>query len=405
MNILMVLSTKKYPPDRRVEREAHALAAAGHNVYLIARRGPGQMKVEIVEGVHVIRTPLPFQKIKPIADTIYFYAQRYWIYFAILRACRRYGIQALHVHDLPYAFAAVLAGRRLKIPVVFDMHEHYVEVLEDSFNTSVYRKYKPFSAPLLWLMTQEEKYACRHSTKIIVIGNEHIDRLIPLGARKEQFVEVANTDDPEFLASIPIQEEIVRQYQDSTKYTLLYIGGFNPFRGLDTAIKAMPIVLKKIPHARLLLVGDGESRRELEKLTKDLHLQDHIIFPGFVPFQHVPTYIRISDVCLLPLWVTAHIETGITNKFFQYMIFGKPMIVSNARPMVRVINETGCGLLFPDRNPQSLAEKIIELQDREKQKILGQNGYRAAREKYNWQTTVRSLLSLYDELTELKKKG
>ena len=193
MNILMVLSTKKYPPDRRVEREAHALAAAGHNVYLIAVEG-GPDEGGNCRGVHVIRTPLPFQKIKPIADTIYFTLSGTGF---ILRSCAVADTASRRcTYTTAVRFCCGSGGPAAENSVVFDMHEHYVEVLEDSFNTSVYRKYKPFSAPL-WLMAQEEKYACRHSTKIIVIGNEHIGRLIPLG-RKEQFVEVANTDDRNF---------------------------------------------------------------------------------------------------------------------------------------------------------------------------------------------------------------
>ena len=73
MNILMVLSTKVFPPDGRVEREARSLIGDGHNVFLMARRGPGQPAEEIVDGVHVIRVPLPFQRKKAIADFIYFF--------------------------------------------------------------------------------------------------------------------------------------------------------------------------------------------------------------------------------------------------------------------------------------------------------------------------------------------
>ena len=65
MNILMVLSTKTYPPDGRVEREARDLLRDGHCVYLMARRVSGQAAREVVDGVNVIRVLLPFQKIKP----------------------------------------------------------------------------------------------------------------------------------------------------------------------------------------------------------------------------------------------------------------------------------------------------------------------------------------------------
>ena len=121
MNILMVLSTKTYPPDGRVEREARDLIRDGHVLFLMARRGPGQLKRELVDGVNVIRVPLPFQSKKAISDLIYFFFQRYFIIFHIISACRNYRIDALHVHDLCYALATTLAGKFLNLPVIFDI--------------------------------------------------------------------------------------------------------------------------------------------------------------------------------------------------------------------------------------------------------------------------------------------
>lgn len=405
MNILMVLSAKKYPPDRRVEREAHALAASGHKVFLMARRGPDQPKEEMVDGVHVIRVPLPFQGKKAISDTIYFYFQRYWIYCAIVRACRRHGIEALHVHDLPYAFATTLAGQRMKIPIVFDMHEHYVQMMRDSFEARQYKKYKPFSAPLLWAMMLEEKYACKHVSRVIVVVKEHGERIVPLGVPAEHIVEICNTEDVEYFRSIPFENPILERYQQSDDFMILYVGGFSMHRGLETAIEAVPKVLEAIPNARLVLVGDGENRQELEELVEKLNLKEHVLFPGFVPFAQIPTYIHLCKVALIPYIYTPETESGVPNKLFQYMILSRPIIVSNLRPHMRIVRDAQCGLVFTERNAEELAERIIELKDEEKRKTLGQNGQKAAEEKYNWQNTVQDLLKMYDELAEKTKKG
>ncbi|MCP4710682.1 MAG: glycosyltransferase family 4 protein, partial [Planctomycetes bacterium] len=257
MKILMVLSTKKFPPDGRVEREARDLRRARHDLFLMARRGPDQLKTEDVEGVHVIRVPLPFQQKKALADLIYFFFQRYFIFFHIIRACRKHKIDALHVHDLPYAFAATLAGKMLRLPVVFDMHEHYVVMLQSSFESRRYRKFKPFAFILLGLLRLEEKAACRWARKVIVVAAEHIERINELGVAEADIVEVTNTEDIDHFSGLPIDESLMEKWRDD--FVILYVGGFSPLRGLETAIEAMPAILEKIPNARLLMVGDGQN--------------------------------------------------------------------------------------------------------------------------------------------------
>lgn len=393
MNILMVLSTKIFPPDGRVEREARFLIGDGHRVFLMARRGPGQLVEQIVDGVHVIRVPLLFQRRKAAADFIYFFFQRYFIFFHILRACRKHRIQALHVHDLCYALATTLAGKLLRVPVVFDMHEHYTAMLRMSFEAKVYRKFKPFAFILLSFLRIEERIACRWARKVIVVADEHIARIEGLGVGRESIVVVTNTEDIDYFRAFAIDESLVHKWDED--FVILYVGGFSPHRGIETAIEAMPVVLERIPNARLLLVGDGFIRQELQQLVQDLDLTERVTFTGHQPFRMIPTYIRLSSVCLIPHISTPHIETTMPNKIFQFMMLGKPVVVSNARPMVRIVKDAECGLIFKERNAQSLAETLIQLADDSLRQRLGENARRAVEDRYNWKETVKALLDLY----------
>jgi glycosyltransferase involved in cell wall biosynthesis len=397
MNILMVLSTKTYPPDERVEREARDLIRDGHKVFLMARRGLEQSTEEIVNGVRVIRTPLPFQRKKTISDLIYFTMQRYWIFFHILLVCRKHRIKALHVHDLPYAFATVLAGKTLGIPVIFDMHEHYTEMQKTGVKTRGYKKLKPFFAILIAQLRIEEQLSCRWAYRVIVVAEEHIARIQELGVPPERIVVVTNTEDTDFFGSLTLEKDLLEQYRND--FVLLYFGGFSGHRGLETAIQAMPRVLEKIPNAKLLLVGHGYNQSQLERLTGNLNLTDTVVFTGFQPFRLMPTYITLSKVGLIPHISTPHVETTMPNKIFQFMLLGKPVIVSSVRPLKRVVDDAQCGLVFEERNPRSLAQAVLQLQDAALRHRLGENGRKAVKERYNWQQTVRALLGIYRHLS------
>ncbi|NOX57269.1 MAG: glycosyltransferase family 4 protein, partial [Planctomycetes bacterium] len=396
MNILMVLSSQKFPPDRRVEREARDLIRSGHRVYLMARRGPGQDRLENVDGVHVIRVWLPFQKNRILCDMAHYLFQRYAILFSILSACRQHDIRALHVHDLPYAFATSLAGWMLGIPVVFDMHEHYTAMLQMGFDAPAYRQLRPFAFMLLTVLRLEERFACRRAHRIIVVASEHIPRIESLGIPPDRIVVVTNTEDPDQFAGFAIDDSIVKQFADD--FVILYVGAFNPHRGLDTAIDAMPAVIREIPNAKLLLVGDGISQKQLHQRAIDAGLADRVIFPGFQPFRLLPTYIEASAVCLIPHISTPHIETTMPNKIFQFMILGRPTVATDVAPLRRVIDDAECGLVYKERDAAALAETILQLKDENLRKRLGDNGKRAVLDRYNWPQTVLALLAIYREL-------
>ncbi|MFQ5430402.1 MAG: glycosyltransferase family 4 protein [Phycisphaerae bacterium] len=393
MNILMVLSSHGYPPDRRVEREARDLIRDGHTVFLMARRCAGQAAAEEVDGVHVLRVPLLFQRAGPIGGLWYYFVHRYFILFRILSACRRHRIDALHVHDLPYAFATVLAGKILGIPVVFDMHDHYTFILKISYESGAYRWLKPFGFLQLTPLRIEERIACRWATSVIVVGVEHISRITQLGASREKVFVVANTEDAVVFGGYSIDESVLEKYRDD--FILLYVGIFTPSRGMETAIQSLPLILEKIPNARLLLVGDGYAKADWQRLIGELGLTAHVTFAGYQRFELLPTYIECSDVCLIPHVSNANIETGAPNKLFQFMIMGKPIVASDTRPTMRVVNDAQCGVIFEDRNAESLAAAVIQLQDDGLRRRLGENGRRAVEDRYNWQQTVQPLLEFY----------
>jgi glycosyltransferase involved in cell wall biosynthesis len=393
MNILMVLSSHPYPPDERVEREARDLIRDGHSLFLIARRGIGQPKKEDVNGVRVIRTPLPFQHKKRVADLIYHTLQRYWIFFHILWVCRKHRIEALHVHDLPYALASILSGKLLKIPTVFDIHENYVEMHITLITAKGYKLLKFLYAGLIAMWRIEEKLTCRWAYRVIVVADEHIARIRAMDVAPERIVVVTNTEDIDFFSGLSIEKQLLQKYQDD--FVVLFFGKFSSHRGLETAIKAMPQILEQISNAKLLLVGEGYNRPELEDLVRKMNLGNVVFFTGFQPFHLIPSYIELSKVGLIPHISTPHIETTMPNKIFQFMLMRKPVVVSSVRPLKRVVKDAQCGLVFKERNPASLAETVIRLKDRKLRRRLGENGCKAVKDRYNWQLTVQALLLIY----------
>jgi glycosyltransferase involved in cell wall biosynthesis len=82
--------------------------------------------------------------------------------------------------------------------------------------------------------------------------------------------------------------------------------------------------------------------------------------------------------------VTAHTNTTLPNKIFDYMALAKPVIVSNARALEDVVTDAGCGLVFRDGDPESLLSCLRQLQSVELRQRMGASGRRHVRERLNW---------------------
>jgi len=207
----------------------------------------------------------------------------------------------------------------------------------------------------------------------------------------DKITVVSNTADIGHLSSIPLDKELIEKHKDS--FIISYVGGFGPHRGLDTVIRAMILVIKEAPEARLFLVGGKRNEEKLKDLTKKLNLQSKVIFTGWQPAEKLATYIFLSSICLVPHYKSSFTDSTIPHKLFQYMLMKKPVVVSSCKPLERIVNETNAGLVFRAGDPQDLAEKIIQIYKNPNN--YGENGYQAVIKKYNWENSAQKLINIY----------
>ena len=87
------------------------------------------------------------------------------------------------------------------------------------------------------------------------------------------------------------------------------------------------------------------------------------MFRGWVPNAVALEALAKARVGVVPHWKNESWDTTIPNKLFDYMAAGLAVVTSDATPAARVVSSTGCGLVFRDRNPGSLADALRRLQD------------------------------------------
>lgn len=404
MKICMLLE-KKFPPDIRVEKEAKALKDAGNQIYILSLNENGNSTVEDLDGITILRISPPraiLSRVFRFARFNLFHQNSFWKK-ELEKIVNEYGIEALHVHDLPLVKTALSISKKYHIPIIADLHENYPEGLRAwrQKDLKLTQKFLNLLSPIfLWKRT--EKSVLHEVDEIVTVVDEARDHYVTdCNISSNKITVVMNTEDIDIFDNILKDESIINNYNG--EFVISYIGGFGPHRGIETAIKAMPHILSKISQAKLLLIGKGspDYDRELQKLCKELNVHENVIFTGWVNFNLVPSYIAASDICLVPHNCSDHINTTIPHKLFQYMTVEKPVIVTDCKPLKRIVEECHSGLVIPSGSYDKLAESLINVfHDKNLLKELGLNGRKCVEQKYNWQKESKLLINLYKRLEE-----
>jgi D-inositol-3-phosphate glycosyltransferase len=138
-------------------------------------------------------------------------------------------------------------------------------------------------------------------------------------------------------------------------FVLLWVGRMQPWKGLDTAIRALPA----IPGAVLAIAGDGEERARLEQLTAELGLGERVRFLGPLPRADLPRLYAAADLLLATSFASETFGIGPV----EAQACGLPVVASRFGGFPEVVAEGRTGLLVPPRDPQALAAACRELLD------------------------------------------
>ena len=401
-----MLLTKPFPFDIRVRKEAETLLEAGHEVTVLCRREEGEQTEEIVNGIRVYRHD-PRNEARRWRDKItYLITQVHpsWA-GALKRVIERESVDVVHVHDLRFVDTGLSVGGRFDVPVVADLHENYPEAVRQwrkmvdptDILTDPMKLADRLGFPVV-RYKRIERRCMRETDHVITVTEEAKDHYVrECGANSEDVSIVSNR------AHLDSLDEMDIEPIEHDGFLITYVGSFGPHRGLETAIEAMPRIVDEVPEAHLLIVGSaGEEsyERKLHALCESCGVADRVTFTGWVDFEFVPSYIAASDICVVLHAETAHTETTIPHKLFQYMTYRRPLIVTDVGPLERVVEATDSGIVIPTGDCVAMANAVQELRrnpvEREK---FGENGREAVEKAYNWENEAENLRALYREIT------
>jgi glycosyltransferase involved in cell wall biosynthesis len=216
--------------------------------------------------------------------------------------------------------------------------------------------------------------------------------VIPCGTDIQRFGSVSRADARAFLG---IDPEIK---------LVLYVGRFDPRKGIETLVRAVNESKYRDPQNLKLMIGggstpgqsDGKERDRIEKIIAELGMSEFTILPGLLSQEILPNYYAAADVCVIP----SHYEPfGLVT--IEAMASGTPVVASNVGGLQFTVTNEENGLLVPPQDVLAFAAAIDRIiGNPEWARELGKAGRKRVINKFSWDGVAQQLDELYTQLLE-----
>ena len=223
-----------------------------------------------------------------------------------------------------------------------------------------------------------------------------------LGVAQNKIHLIANGIDlNRFLMANEKLRRSVRKKMDMGDTPLIgIIARLSDVKGISVLIKAMPNVLKEIPSAHLMIVGQGPEDAALKKLTRDLLLTTHVRFENII--NQTQELLPAFDVFVMP-----SLMEGLGLSVMEAQACGIPVVASRIGGLVDLIEDGKSGFLVPCNDPAALANRIIGvLRNPQQSQVMAQQARLNLEKYFSVQQMLQETLRVYNICQNLtKSKG
>ncbi len=346
MNIC-VLAWAFYDYDARIRREAEALVDRGDSVDVVCLRWKGDKKHNTVHGANVYRITERKLEEKGALDYLvavlkFFILSCYWV--TKLHFRKRYDI--IHVHSVPdFEVFAALVPKLLGAKIILDIHDIVPEFYAQKFSVNQ-------NSLIVKALKLIEKISIKFSNHVIIANDLWRDKLIKRSIREDKCTTLLNFPDPKIFKR--------KNHVKYSNFTLIYHGLLAKHQGLDIAIKAVNSLKDEIPLLELVIYGKGPDRQRLGNLTKEMHLEDRIIFNDSVPVDLIPDIISKAHIGVVPKRGGDFSGEAFSTKILEFIAVGVPVIAARNRIEEYYFKDSQI-LFFEPGNEEDLAKCVLEL--------------------------------------------
>ena len=355
------------------------------------KHGKTVAEIEDVDGLRFYRCPVPEAGPAGINELRLMRATE----ARLEQLARELKPDVLHAHSpVLNAIPAIRVGKRLGIPVVYEIRAFWEDAAVDHGTTAEGSiRYRATRAVETWALKRVD-----HAFTICEgLRADIVARGIPAA----KVTVIPNAVDIEgFQLSGDPDPELRRQLGLEGCTTIGFVGSFYADEGLDLLLDAFPALLQKRPDLRLLLVGGGPQDANLKAQAQRLGVADKVVFTGRVPHSEVSRYYDQIDLLAYPRHSMRLTELVTPLKPLEAMAQGRLFVASDVGGHKELIRDGETGKLFKAGSAEALAAAIDDMLDhRERWPAMREAGRRFVEEVRNWKNSVANYVGGYEQLT------
>ena len=162
-----------------------------------------------------------------------------------------------------------------------------------------------------------------------------------------------------------------------------------PIKGVRYLVEAVPEIVREVPNARFLILGDGALKQELEQQAHQRGVADRIIFAGFR--SDVTRFYRVMDLSVL-----TSLSEGLSMTILESMSFGLPVVATSVGGNPELVRDGVTGVLVPPKDPAAFSRAVIRLlRDPDLAEAMGREGRKLVRREFTLDAVANQYQKLY----------
>jgi colanic acid/amylovoran biosynthesis glycosyltransferase len=301
---------------------------------------------------------------------------------------RRIGSRLIHAHFAEGASPALFMSDRLDLPLILHLRGG-AELMPD---TELRRHL--FELPFLAYRSR----LWQRASLFLCVSNYIREKAIRAGFPEDKVrVQYTGMNCDAFTPSLPVSEK--------DPNLVIYVGRLVRYKGCDYLLRAMQLVQKQRPEARLVVIGDGNFRATLEQMNRELGVG--AIFLGEQPQHTIRTWLERARVFCGP---SVTLEDGMSeafgNVFSESQSMGVPVVSFRHGGISETMRDGVTGLLAPERDVEQLAAHLMRyLADDGFWAQSREEGMRWVRQQFDVRTQTAKLEGIYDGVIRQFRPG
>ena len=348
------------------------------NVVILSQSKSKQIQTSRHKNIYGVLLPLIANK---YLNVFYF---TFVGFFKIRLLNKKYNFEVFQASDAGGAILALIVSKLYRKKYVF-------EVQGDIFNYPSKAGGRIHSS----LVKLFSRLLVKRADYIRIVSPFLFEPLDKLNINREKIFLVPPRCDSKLFSKQNVNKdkpEVLKENQ----YNLLFVGNLLIAKGVDILLEAFALIEKENSSIGMIFVGDGEEKERLITRSKELGINEKVIFLGRVEYDTIPTLMYYADILILP-----SIEEGVGRVLLEAMSMHLPIIASNVGGIPLIIDDKKDGLLFEVGEIDSLKEKVLFLlNDPTSSKDMAKVAHQKFLENYEYEISMKKFIDMYQSILE-----